>query len=229
VDDIIVSLDGNETLHDEIRNIPGAYKKMKEGIAAIRLIDPDFQITGRTVIHRLNFRQWPNIIDSAGEIGLNKISFLPADTSSNAFNRETAWPEDRQHEIMLSENELPSLQHIVDKIIIGYSDDFNNGFIAESQLKIQKIFNHYAAYYGLCDYPYKRCNAPWVSTVIEADGTVRPCFFHAPYGNIKSASLDKIINSDSAIDFRKNLDMGKNETCIKCVCYLHLSPGTKTT
>jgi MoaA/NifB/PqqE/SkfB family radical SAM enzyme len=32
VDDIIVSLDGDEKLHDEIRNIPGAFRKMKEGI-----------------------------------------------------------------------------------------------------------------------------------------------------------------------------------------------------
>ncbi len=224
VDDIIVSLDGNETLHDEIRNIPGAFKKLEEGIAAIRSIAPDFQITGRTVIHRLNFRQWPSIIDSAKEIRLDKISFLPADTSSSAFNREITWAEDRQHEILLSENELASLQVIIDNILVNYNKDFNTGFIAESPGKLQKIFNYYAAYYGLCEFPYKKCNAPWVSTVIEADGTVRPCFFHEAYGNIKSASLDKIINSESAIAFRKNLDMDKNETCIKCVCYLNLSP-----
>ena len=36
VDDIIVSLDGDELLHDTIRNIPGAFKKLKEGIQAIR-------------------------------------------------------------------------------------------------------------------------------------------------------------------------------------------------
>ena len=59
VDDIIVSLDGDESLHDRIRNIPGAFKKLKEGIQAVRTIDPHFQITGRSVIHRLNFRHWP--------------------------------------------------------------------------------------------------------------------------------------------------------------------------
>ncbi|HZZ76593.1 MAG TPA: radical SAM protein, partial [Puia sp.] len=31
VDDIIVSLDGDELLHDTIRNIPGAFKKLKAG------------------------------------------------------------------------------------------------------------------------------------------------------------------------------------------------------
>ena len=75
------------------------------------------------------------------------------------------------------------------------------------------------------DFPYKKCNAPWVSTVVEADGTVRPCFFHEPIGNIKEASLDNIINSETAIDFRKSLDVAKNETCLKCVCYLNLRPA----
>ena len=65
-----------------------------------------------------------------------------------------------------------------------------------------------------------------VSTVIEADGTVRPCFFHDAIGTIHTAGLEEIINSDKAIAFRKQLDMTNNETCRKCVCYLNLSPGT---
>ena len=225
VDDIIVSLDGDEPLHDTIRNIPGAFKKMKEGIEAVRALNPHFSITGRTVIHRLNFRNWPAIIKSAREMGLDRISFLPADVSSNAFNRETAWSEDRQHEILLGEDELEELQAIIDKILVEHSNDFNIRFIAEAPLNIQKIYSYYAAFYDHCEFPYKKCNAPWVSTVIEADGTVRPCFFHDAYGNIKSATLDNIINSDSAIAFRKNLDMDNDEICKKCVCYLNLSPG----
>ena len=86
VNDIIVSLDGNEEIHDRIRNIPGAFKKLREGVQHIKNIDPEFRITARTVIHRLNFRLWPAIIDCAKEIGLDQISFLPADVSSHAFN-----------------------------------------------------------------------------------------------------------------------------------------------
>src|SRR6202000_1780367 len=32
VNDVIVSLDGDEALHDSIRNIPGAYRKLSEGV-----------------------------------------------------------------------------------------------------------------------------------------------------------------------------------------------------
>lgn len=225
VDDIIVSLDGDELLHDAIRNIPGAFNKMREGIAALRTLNPHFKISGRTVIHKLNFHNWPRIIDAAKEIGLDSISFLPADVSSTAFNRDTPWNEDRQYEILLSKNDLPELKQITDILLTRYKEDFNNHFIAESPEKINKIYSYYSAQYGLNAFPYKKCNAPWVSTVIEADGTVRPCFFHEGYGNIKSESLDAIINSEAAISFRKNLDMDKNGTCVKCVCYLNLSPG----
>lgn len=224
VDDIIVSLDGDELLHDAIRNIPGAFNKMKEGIAAVKLIDPDFKVTGRTVIHRLNFHNWANIINSAKSIGLHRISFLPADVSSTAFNRETVWEENRQHEILLAADDLPELNRIIESIIRDYKDDFENGFIAESPEKLQNIYQYYAAFYFKNPFPFKKCNAPWVSAVIEADGTVKPCFFHKAYGNIKEGSLDSIINSKDAVEFRKQLNMDKDETCKKCVCYLNLRP-----
>ncbi len=227
VDEIIISLDGDEALHDSIRNISGAFFKLRDGIESVRALNPDFKITGRCVIHRLNFRHWADIIRTAREIHLNSISFLPADVSSMAFNRETAWSADRQQEILLTESELPEMKIILDDILVRFAEDFKNLFISESPQKLQKIFYYYSAYYGLNEFPYKKCNAPWVSTVIEADGTVRPCFFHDAYGNIKNGSLDTIINSRSAIEFRKNLNMAKNETCLKCVCYLNLKPSVK--
>lgn len=227
VNDIIVSIDGDEITHDRIRNIPGAFNKLREGIDAIKTLKSDYKITGRTVIHQLNFRVWPEIISAAKEIGLQQISFLPADVSSQAFNRETPWDENRQNEILLSRNDLDMLRGIVDDVLYFNKNDFNNRFIAESPSKILKIYDYYAAFYGLNDFPFKKCNAPWVSTVIEADGQVRPCFFHEAYGNIKTDKLENIVNSEKAIRFRKNLDMEENDICRKCVCSLYLAPETK--
>ncbi|MDB5029945.1 radical SAM protein [Mucilaginibacter sp.] len=226
VDDMIVSLDGDEAIHDAIRNIPNAFKKLKEGVEHIKSINPDYRITSRTVIHRINFRNWPAIIAAAKAMGINQVSFLPADISSHAFNRQTAWSEPKQHEILISEKELPELQEVINTILSNTAD-FNSGFIAESAAKIQDIYNYYAAFYGLNAFPFKKCNAPWVSTVIEADGSVRPCFFHDTIGNIRDNSLADILNSNEAINFRKTLDMGTNATCVKCVCSLNLSPFAK--
>ena len=93
VNNIIVSLDGNEAIHDAIRNIPGAFGKLKDSVQHIKSLDASYKVSARTVIHRLNFRHWTSIIDAAKEIGIDQISFLPADVSSHAFNREMLWDD----------------------------------------------------------------------------------------------------------------------------------------
>lgn len=224
VNDIIISLDGNEEVHDAIRNIPGAFRKLREGVEYIKSINPGYKITGRTVIHRLNYRHWSSIIDIAASMGLNQISFLPADVSSQAFNRQVPWEDTKTSQILIPAKELPDLYSIIQTLIENYKQAFQTGFIAESPEKIQRIYAYYAACYGLNPFPYKKCNAPWVSTVIEADGTVRPCFFHNAIGNIRQHSLETILNNKNTVDFRRSLDMEKNDTCVKCVCSLYLGP-----
>jgi MoaA/NifB/PqqE/SkfB family radical SAM enzyme len=227
VADIIISLDGPPALHDSIRNIPGAFNKIVEGIDSIRQIDPSFQISGRSVIHKMNFRHWLEIIEVAKEINLSSISFLPADVSSHAFNREVLWNEMRQHEILPDESELSVLYELTGRLVEDYPGEFESRFILESPEKIWNIYSYYAAFYGRNLFPFKKCNAPWVSTVIEADGTVRPCFFHEAIGNIHENRLDDILNSKEAIEFRKSLDIDSNPTCVKCVCYLNLPARAK--
>ena len=222
VDEIVVSLDGDEPLHDAIRNIPGAFGKLKDGVQYIKLLDPAYRITARTVIHRLNFRNWESIIKAAKTMGIDQVSFLAADVSSHAFNRQLAWEEPRQDEIRVSKSELPELLEMAERVMAN-QDDFSSGFMAESPGKIYQIYQYYAAFYGLNAFPFKKCNAPWVSTVIEADGAVRPCFFHDAIGNIHKDSLADILNSPDATGFRKTLDMATNATCVKCVCSLNLS------
>ena len=224
VGDVIVSLDGDEGLHDEIRHIPGAFRKMKEGVELLHSKNPDFRVTARTVIHRLNFRRWPAIVEAAIGMGLNQISFLPADVTSEAFNRAETWDAPRQHQILPAEDELPELLGVIESLIRDHQPLFDNRFIAESPAKLRALGGYYTASYGQNPFPYKKCNAPWVSTVVEADGTVRPCFFLPPLGNIHEHSLGDILNSGAAIAFRKSLDMDTNDTCLKCVCYLNLSP-----
>jgi len=224
VDEIIISLDGPEQIHNAIRRIPTAYQKLREGVKHLKAINPKFRITARSVVQKENFRKWRETIDSAKEIGFNQISFLPADVSSYAFNREELWDESRQDEVRILKSDLPELKTIIEELIVNYSHDFANHYIAESPEKIRKIYAYYAAIYSINQFPYKQCNAPWVSTVIEADGTVRHCFFHESMGNIHDESVENIINNSKAINFRKKLNVYDNDTCKKCVCYLNLKP-----
>ena len=222
INDLIISLDGPEETHDAIRNIKGAYLKTKQGIDSIRHLNPGFKITGRTVIHRLNFKVWDQIIDAAQELTLDQISFLPADITSSAFNREIPWGENKQKEVLIEAGELENLQQVITQLIAKRSHLFSSHYIAESPEKIEKIYQYYVAQNNLGDFPYKMCNAPWVSTVIEADGSVKPCFFHAEIGNIKEASLGDILNGTKGHQFRSQLNVQTNPTCKKCVCSLYL-------
>ncbi len=226
-DEVIVSLDGSEAVHNAIRRIPTAYQKLREGVQAVKTLQADFPISARCVIQRHNFADWPNIIESARQMGLDKISFLPADVSSEAFNRPDPWSEERIEDVKLSQAELPQLNAVIEALIADYAADFAGGFIVESPQKIRRIYQYYAAFYGQAGFPPVRCNAPWVSAVVEADGTVRPCFFHNPVGNIRQTPLPELLNSPSAINFRRNLDMDSDSICHKCVCSLNLRPTAK--
>jgi MoaA/NifB/PqqE/SkfB family radical SAM enzyme len=221
-DDVIVSLDGSKEVHNSIRNIPAAFEKLEAGVKAIKTIDSKFKVTGRTVIQKQNFRDYLNIIETAKAIGLDQISFLAADVSSEAFNRPEPWQAERVSGIALSKEELQELNTIFYRSFDECNNYYDTKFIAESQSKMLDIARHYQTIAGINNFSPKRCNAPWVSAVIESDGNVLPCFFHKPYGNINNGGLMKIINSKKAIDFRKKLDVSEDATCKKCVCSLHV-------
>jgi len=225
-DEVIVSLDGSREVHDAIRRIPRAFDRLAEGVAALRSLQPGFPVSGRSVLQRTNFRDLPRIIEAAHAIGLDRISFMAADVSSTAFNRPVPWEEPRVGEVALSASETAEFAAVVESTISASASDFASGFIAESPDKLRRLPRYYAALNGNGELPRTVCNAPWVSTVIEADGDVKPCFFHAPLGNIHQQPLESILNSPAAINFRRNLDVNQDPTCRACVCTLQLGRRT---
>ena len=220
--EVIVSLDGSPAVHDAIRRIPHAYERLAEGVAALRAARPGFRVTARCVLQRANFRDLPGVVAAAHDLGLDGVSFLAADVSTTAFNRSQPWGEERAAEVALSRAEAAEFAVVVEETIARCGGDFASGFIAEDPAKMRRLPRYYAALNGNGDLPPVRCNAPWVSTVIEADGTVRPCFFHPPLGSVHERPLDEILNSPEAVAFRRRLDMARDPVCTRCVCSLHL-------
>ncbi|MEP6731723.1 MAG: radical SAM protein [bacterium] len=225
-DDVVVSLDGPEEIHNRVRNIPRAYERLADGVAAVKAADSSVMVTGRCTIQRNNFTSLREIVTSARALGLDRISFLAADVSSEAFNRPDGWDGERVAQVALERDDLPLLSAELDAMERECADDFASGFIAESPEKLRRrLRQYYAAILGDGEFFPNSCNAPWVSTVIESDGTVRPCFFQPPLGNVHSApSLDAVLNSPEAIAWRQGLDVTRNAICRKCVCTLSLAP-----
>lgn len=222
LDAVIVSVDGSEEVHDRIRNIEGGFSKLAAGVRELKQINPAFRVTARCVLQRYNFFDFVNIVRSSQAIGLDRISFLAADISTSAFNRVSGWSEERVSEVALNREETLAFESIVEQSFTELASEYNSGFIAESPSKMKRIVQYYKALNGMTGFPVPVCNAPWVSVVIETDGSVLPCFFHKPYGNIYERDFLDVINSPEAIRFRKTLDMRQDPVCKKCVCSLKL-------
>jgi len=221
VNEVIVSLDGPPEVHNAIRNIPSAYDKLSQGVAAVLKLKPDFRITGRCVLQKLNFNHLPEIIRTAQRLGLKQVSFLAADVSTSAFNRDAPWTEEKVVQIELNEPETQQFEAILRETFREFAPLYQSKFIAESPAKMMALAQYYKAMLGTAPFPGKKCNAPWVSAVIEVDGEVRPCFFHASYGNLFDSTFEAIVNSEPAKAFRNNLNVKTDPICERCVCSLH--------
>jgi len=219
VDDVIVSLDGPCEVHDRIRRVPGAFLRLAAGVRSIQAVRPDFPISARCTIQRLNHSQLRATIEAARGLGLNGISFLAADLTSNAFNRQEGWTPERQLSVALAPEDLPALESEIESMV---RENECGGFVAESPVKLRRIVHHFRAHLGLADPVAPVCNAPWVSVVVEADGVIRPCFFHRPIGKIDAVtSLMDVVNGTEAVRFRASLDVAADSTCRGCVCSLN--------
>ncbi len=223
--EVVVSLDGTRESHDAVRRVPGAFEKLADGVEALHELDPSFPVTGRCTMQRINYRDWLAVVDAAREIGLQAISFQAADVTTNAFAHPHGWSPEQVEEVALPAQELPELEQMVETVIRTRAADIRSGFIAEDARKLRRIADHYAARCGRGTYTSSKCNVPYVSAVIEADGSVRPCFFHRCFGNVNDASLTEILNSEEMVKFRKTLRVREDPICRRCVCALYYSPG----
>jgi MoaA/NifB/PqqE/SkfB family radical SAM enzyme len=216
---VCVSLDASTpALYAQIRGVD-ALAAVGRGVARLRRAAPAIRVTARATLHRANFRELPRLVDYARTLGVDGISFLPADVSSMGFGRDA--PPDPSA-LALAPEEIAEFDTIVERAVAVYARDFESGFIAEAPDKLRRLPRYYAALRGEAPFPDVSCHAPWMSAVVEANGAVRPCFFHEPIGNVREAPLERIVTRNLRA-FRQSLDVGANPVCVRCVCSLKTS------
>ncbi len=219
--DVIISLDGPPEVHDRIRRVQDAFGRVQEGIASLRAENPLIEIGLRMTVQSANHTHLRTAVETAKHLGANWISFLAADLTSTAFNRETPWSADHQGEIGLTCEETKELEQEIDLLIHDHQEEIASSFIREDARKLRRLTTHFRAALGLEPPVSPICNAPWVSAVVETDGNVRPCFFHRSLGNLNQRTLMDVVNDAAALQFRSELDIDANPTCQNCVCSLN--------
>lgn len=221
VDEVIVSIDGPELVHNKIRRVKGAWQLIGRGIEEVRRVKASMPFAGRSTVQKANHNLLRATVAGAKTLTLDSISFLAADLTSQAFNRDLVWPILRQNEIALTRDEVGALDNEVESLLRENAGDFESKYIVESPAKMRRIVRRFQEHLGELAPVAPHCNAPWVSAVIEVDGTVRPCFFHDKIGNLNGSTLEEVVNSDTARSFRASLDVDSNAICRKCVCSLN--------
>ena len=217
VDDVIVSLDGPRAVHDRIRGVLGAFDQLAAGVNAVRAIAPDFPIAARCTVQRANHDAIVATAEAARALGLRSISYLAVDVSSAAFNHDAAAYARLSASLLLTRAEIAMLDREFRALHAGPLAPI----VAENPAKLDRIVAYFRAMAERRDPRAPRCNAPWVSAVLDQNGDVRPCFFHAPVGNVRESSLAEVLNSDAAVEFRRNLDVRTHPICRRCVCSLY--------
>lgn len=221
VDEVILSLDGPQEVHDAIRRVPRAYELLREGIQALRMERANMPVHARSTIQSANFRHLRHTVQSAQELQCNSLSFLAVDTTSQAFNRDLVWPTQVRESIGLSSAEVCVLEREVEVLIEEYKYEVESRFIVERPEKLRRIVSYFRQRLGELPAQAPLCNAPWVSAVVELDGSIRPCFFHPKFDLDRDLSLEEAINTAQAKEFRRTLDVESNPVCQRCVCSLH--------
>lgn len=228
---VTVSLDGHTPeLYRAIRGVDGL-GAVVEGVRKLRSRAPRIGLWARSTIHRHNFRQLPDLIAKSRDMGLDQISFLPADVSSDAFNRPPGLPQVADEmgspaRLLLTANEVDEFAAIVETAIRTHTRDFDERRIAPDPTGMRRLVGYYRAHLGQGSFVAPMCNAPWASVFIEANGAVRPCFFHPPVGNLRERSLGDLLGVAMPA-FRDTLNVATNPTCTRCVCALNVGLRSK--
>ena len=235
IDELIVSLDGGipET-YQAIRGVDG-FEVIVSGMR--KCADAGIPITSRTTIQHGNYFEMPQIVDAARHAGVRRVSFLAVDVSSTqAFGPRFA--EDVGGSVQsslqphgpyspaLTAHDLPEFSQVLNRLERDYAADFASGMIAESPAKLRRLYDYFATLICESPFPPPRCNAPHLSTVIEVDGSLRPCFFLPRVGTLGEETLLETLNAPSAVGMRAAYRTGRRSECSRCVCSLYQGPRT---
>jgi radical SAM protein with 4Fe4S-binding SPASM domain len=175
VQDVQVSLDGTEIVHDSIRG-KGAFKKAVTGIRNLVAegIDTNINMT----VSGLNYQDLDDVAQLAGELGASAVGFsrlvpcgrgkelsdcLLTQEQLSGLSERLSKPRNRNHVELVSRDPLINMVNIID------ADN------------------------PQMDFPIGGCAAGIFGVTITADGTIMPCRrMDLPVGNIKTDNFRQL-------------------------------------
>ncbi len=217
MDEIILSLDGTEEVHDVTRGEKGTFRKLVEGVGDVArlrddrgLIHPALNIN--CTLYETNYSRLDEIVEIAEDMGADNINFHHLlfinqpmyEDHNRIFKRELGqitpdwagfvWkdlPEMDPEVVIESIRRIEQYRGRMNvSVYPNYTDD--------------EIRAYYSGFeFESTSYP-NRCLSLWMTAYIMPDGAVRP--YHTMNfspGNIREASFSQIWNNDVYRNYRR--------------------------
>jgi len=218
---LTVSLDGtNAATYRAIRGLD-AFDVVCEGIrAAVTAgLAPGLRVT----VQKSNYRELPQFVRLARELGAREVSFLAVDVQNpHAFGRASGFPPG----LVLDPSDLAELRQLLDAMEREFAAEFANGFIAERPQKLRRLHQYFAALQGHGAFPPVRCNAPEFSAVLGVHGELSPCFFIRGPSEVQGLETREALDAPAMRSLRDDIRAGRRAECTTCVCSLWRDPNS---
>lgn len=224
LNELFISLDGPEEIHNQIRGHQKSFQKAIEGIEAIWQLNPKQEISIFCVITEWNIGHLKAFADFFKNYPLKKLGFMHTNFTpqSVADNHNLIWGNSYSatasnvEEITIDKYDLELLWKEIQDI---KKDDypFQVSFSPEIKTK-EKLFEFYLQPEKIIG---KICNDVFSNIMIKSDGSVIPAHgrcYNLKLGNIYNESLKQIWNANVLKQFRSDLiqNGGLLPACSRC-------------
>ena len=211
LNEIYISLDGPQDIHNEIRGHKSSFQKALEGIEQLKSFPNAPKILIICAITEWNVGHLKAFTDSFKDINIEEIAFMHtqfADPQMAVLHNQmwgSKYPatDSNLDEIDLKNMNLPSLLEEINAI---QREDYPfNIYFSPNLTNIESLTKYY---HKPQEFIGKRCGAVFSSIMIKSDGSVIPAHgrcYNLTIGNLYEQPLKEIWNSQVIQRFRKDL------------------------
>lgn len=228
LDELNLSLDGGELLHDEIRGLPGLSERIIRGVEKVNACKLSAGknkplINLQCTITKYNCEYLQQLIAVAGKIKADSLTFHNLiflnreKLGKQKFFDQTLNSSSGDWEGFIFEPGIdPLLLNKIKDAILSGKHDFSLDFYPNFSL--QELKDYYLNPDYLPPAQNSRCLSPWLTAYVFPNGEVRPCLnFSYSFGSVIEENFLAIWNNVRARQFRNLLKANKIfPACVRC-------------
>lgn len=227
---LMVSLDGPARIHDSVRGLPGAFRRLRAGLAAVRSARAAAGgayplLVALITVNRENTRALPETFEICAEEKIDFVGVYYSWFTNEAiggshqacFERlfgetPSSWKGYCDGARGIDVEALIAGRREIEKRRWPFPHLFIPGLRGESA--IREYYRDPSSLFG-----FRRCLAPYYMTLILPNGDVATCRDYPDFvvGNIREAPLRRIFNNERYLRFRRALKgEGLFPICARC-------------